>query len=84
MVEVRIQMSVKEISVQALKLPARSRALLADLLLDSLDECSAEANERAWLALARKRDADITKRRVSCKTHTEIMKAAREALRCAR
>ena len=77
-------MSVKEIGLQALKLPARSRALLADMLLDSLDEGSTEANERAWHELAKRRDDDITRGRVTCKSHAEVMKAAREALRCAR
>ena len=77
-------MSGREISIKALKLPARSRALLADMLLDSLDEDSAETNEEAWIKLAKKRDEDISKGRVTCKTHTELMKAAREALRCSR
>ncbi|MCY3023240.1 MAG: addiction module protein [Planctomycetota bacterium] len=77
-------MSVKEISIMALKLPVRSRALLADLLLDSLDEGSADANEKAWVELAKRRDDEISKGRVACKTHTEVMKAARAALRCVR
>ncbi|MGD0090850.1 MAG: addiction module protein [Planctomycetota bacterium] len=77
-------MSVREISIMALKLPARSRALLADVLLDSLDENSTESNEKAWIQLAKKRDEDISKGRAACKTHAGLMKAAREALRCAR
>lgn len=75
--------NVKEISTLVLGLPVRSRALLADLLLDSLDEGTAEANEQAWIEVARQRDRDITAGRVSCKSHAQVMTAARKALRCA-
>jgi hypothetical protein len=74
--------TVHEISTLVLGLPVRSRALLADLLLDSLDEGTADANENAWLELARQRDKEITAGRVECKSHTQIMIAARKALQC--
>ena len=75
--------NVKEISTLVLGLPVRSRALLADLLLDSLDEGTAEANEHAWIEVARQRDREITAGRVDGKTHEQVMGAARKALRCA-
>ncbi|MCC5850886.1 MAG: addiction module protein [Verrucomicrobia bacterium] len=67
----------------ALGLPTRSRALLADLLLDSLDEGSLESNEAAWFELAKRRDAELDKGTVGTKNHAEVMAAAREAVRCA-
>lgn len=74
--------SVKEISTMALGLPLRSRALLADMLLDSLDETVAGANETAWLEVARRRDQEIADGRVRCRTHDQVMTAARKSLRC--
>ncbi|OGV65759.1 MAG: hypothetical protein A3K19_25720 [Lentisphaerae bacterium RIFOXYB12_FULL_65_16] len=79
-----MSVSVKELSSLALGLPTRSRAILADLLLDSLDEGATETYEAAWLELARQRDAELTDGSGRTKSHEEIMTAAREAVRCAR
>jgi hypothetical protein len=76
--------SVKEISTLALGLPARSRALLADLLLDSLDEGTAESNEAAWVKLAHQRDKEMATGGVEGKTHEQIIAAAHRKLKCSR
>lgn len=75
--------SVRDLSTMALGLPTRSRAVLADLLLDSLDEGPAESYERAWLDMAKARDAEMDRDPSTCKSHEEIMDAARKAVECA-
>jgi len=72
--------TVREISTLALELPTRSRALLAGLLLDSLDDGPVEDNERAWVETVRRRDREMTEGRVSGREHSAVMRAARESL----
>ena len=74
--------SVKELTGQLLVLPKRSRALIADLLLDSLDEGSGGQNERAWIETAKKRDKAMDAGTVTGRTHKQVMAAARGALQC--
>lgn len=76
--------SVRDISTLVLGLPTRSRAMLVDLLLDSLDEGSAESHETAWLQVARQRDAELDSGSSEVRSHDEIMAAAHKAVRCAR
>jgi len=79
-----MSISVRELSGLALGLPERSRAMLADLLLDSLDEGTPESYETAWLELAKQRDAQLSDGSAQSRTHREVMASAREAARCAR
>ncbi len=79
-----MSVSVRELSSLALALPERSRAMLADLFLDSLDDGAPESYETAWLELAKQRDAQLTGGSAKSKSHGEVMAAAREAVRCAR
>ena len=74
--------TVRELSSLVLGLPERSRAMLADLLLDSLDEGTPESYQTAWLELAKQRDLQLGNGSTQPKSHTEIMAAAREAVRC--
>lgn len=76
--------SVKDLSSMVLDLPTRSRAMLADLLLDSLDEGSSESYETAWLELARRRDAEMSEGAAATMSHEEVMASARKAVKCAR
>lgn len=79
-----MEQSVKDISSLALKLSRRSRALLADLLLDSLEEGRVESYEEDWLEVARARDAELTEGTVEPMKHEEVMDAAREAIKCSK
>lgn len=79
-----MSISVRELLGLALGLPERSRAMLADLLLDSLDEGSPESYETAWLELAKQRDAQLCAGSAPSRSHEDVMVAAREAVRCAR
>lgn len=75
--------NVKEITESVLALPKRSRAILAELILDTLDETSELLdNEQAWLDEAKKRDKEISTGKVKCRTHKEIVSAAYEAIGC--
>ncbi len=78
-----MNVTIRELSGLALGLPTRSRAILADLLLDSLDDGSPESYDTAWLELAKRRDAELDKETAGVKNHSDVMAAAREAVRCA-
>jgi len=71
--------TMMSVTAQALALPKRSRALLADLLLDSLDESAQETLDREWLEVAKKRDEEIESGSVQLITHEEMMRSLREA-----
>ena len=73
---------VRHLATQALALPRRSRALLADVLLDSLDDEPTGDFEREWAEVAKRRDREISEGRVQCRSHEDVMASAREALRC--
>ncbi len=79
-----MSVNMRELSSLVLGLPERSRAMLADLLLDSLDEGTPESYQMAWLELAKQRDAQLSDGSAEFKSHEEIMSSAREAVRCAR
>ena len=74
--------TVRELSSLVLGLPERSRAMLADLLLDSLDEGTPESYQTAWLELAKQRDLQLDNGSTQPKSHSDIMAAARKAVRC--
>jgi len=80
-----MQMTAKNITRSALTLPQKSRALLASILLDTLDEnVEPVDNEREWIKEAKRRDKDISSGKTICASHKEIMKAAYEAIGCKR
>ena len=69
-------MSMDQIAAEALRLPPRERALLAESLWESLSgphETSAETDDRATFALARERDQQIEAGEVSPVLHDEMM-----------
>ncbi len=70
----------KEVSKEALMLPAKSRAELANMLLGSLGNYENKDFEAKWLKEAKKRDHDISNGSVKCKTHDEIMKSVLKAI----
>ena len=69
-------MSIDQIAAEALRLPPRERALLAESHWESLSgphETSVEMDDRAVLALARERDHQIEVGEVSPVLHDEMM-----------
>jgi len=55
-------MKIEELEGEALKLDPKSRARLAERLLDSLEELSEEENAQLWAEEAQRRDAQMDAR----------------------
>jgi putative addiction module component (TIGR02574 family) len=69
-------MSIDQIAAEALRLPPRERALLAESLWESLSdprESSAGMDDRAALTLAQARDRQIEAGEVTPVLHDEMM-----------
>ena len=68
-------MSIDQIASEALRLPAKERALLAGSLWESLgDPCKTnEMDEERTLALALERDQEVESGKVQAITHEELM-----------
>ena len=78
-----MQVTAKNITLSALTLPQKSRALLAGILLDTLDKVVEPIdNEYAWIKEAKRRDKEMSSGKSSCKSHKEVMNAAYEAIGC--
>ena len=73
--------TIAEVTAEVLSLPSKSRAILADVLLDSLNDVEVKNYDKIWLAEAKRRDEEITTKKLICKTHTEVLLRAREAIR---
>ncbi len=65
----------------ALKLPARSRARLAERLITSLEETAEPQAEREWLLEIERRSAELKRGKVKGVPAGEVFKKARAALR---
>ena len=74
---------LEELAVRAVALPATSRAELAEILIQSLDEDDGEAIKVAWLMEIRRRDQEIRAGTTVVRPADEVLKEARERLRCA-
>ena len=72
--------TIAEVTAEVLSFPSKSRALLADVLLDSLNDAELKNYDEIWLNEAKRRDNDISENKVACKTHTEVMKHARQII----
>jgi putative addiction module component len=65
-----------------LMLPIESRASLAHALIESLDEESDENAEALWAEEVRRRDAEIKAGTANLKPAEQVLREARELLRC--
>jgi hypothetical protein len=65
-----------------LALPVESRASLAQALIESLLEGSDEEGETLWCEEIHRRDADISSGRAVLKPAAQVLREARERLRC--
>ena len=74
--------TIAEVTIRVLSLPSKSRAILADVLLDSLNDVEIINYDKLWIDEARRRDQEITAEKISCKTHSEVIKRARKVLMC--
>lgn len=72
----------EDITTQILALPSEKRAELAELLIQSLDEDEKTVVKSAWLLEIKRRDQEIRSGEAVCKSAEQVLKEAREQLRC--
>jgi hypothetical protein len=65
-----------------LTLPVESRASLAHALIESLDDAVDDDAESLWLAEIHRRDAEIRAGNATLKPIDQVLREARELLRC--
>ena len=65
-----------------LELPAESRATLAHALIESLDKQVDENAEAFWAEEVQRRDAEIRAGTANLKPADQVLREARELLRC--
>lgn len=73
-------MSIDQIAPEALKLPARDRALLAASLWESIEdpfELAVGLNDEEAIALAEARDRELDSGAVASVSHEELMRRLR-------
>jgi putative addiction module component (TIGR02574 family) len=73
---------IEEVTTRALALPAKSRAELAELLIQSLEEVDAPDLKAAWLVEIHRRDQEIRSGASVTKPADQVLREAREHLRC--
>jgi hypothetical protein len=72
----------EELTTKAMALPAEHRAELAALLIQSLEEQDAQEIKSAWLAEIQRRDQEIRAGAAVTKPADQVLREAREQLRC--
>lgn len=75
-------MSTSQLLAEAMALELSERVALAQALWESIEAGVAEADERAAVAEAIRRDKELSSGDVTGRTHEELMQAARCALEC--
>ena len=73
--------TVEKIALELLGLPAESRALLAEKLIESLDEKQDKNVESLWIKEARRRSKEIKSGKVKCKPAKDVLREARLKLK---
>lgn len=74
-------MTKNDIASEALKLPSKSRAQLAEKLIYSLEESSHTKNERAWARESLKRYEAMASGRVQGKPAAKVLRDIRSKLK---
>lgn len=74
--------TITEITTKVLSLPIKSRAMLADVLLESLSEEEVNNHEILWLKEAKIRNDNISSGNTKCNTHETVLQNARNILSC--
>ncbi len=73
--------TVEKIALELLGLPAKSRALLAEKLIESLNEKQDKNVESLWIKAARRRSNEIKSGKVKCKPAKDVLREARLKLK---
>ena len=74
-------MSIEELEAQALKLDPRNRARLAEKLLESLEDLSADENARLWAEEAARRDAELDASPEAARATSDVFRDNRAKLK---
>jgi putative addiction module component (TIGR02574 family) len=74
-------MDLDELELEAMKLPSRARAHLAEVLIASLDEDVDAEHERVWAEEAERRFREIQEGQVQTRPADEVLARLRAALR---
>jgi putative addiction module component (TIGR02574 family) len=72
----------EELTTQVMALPAKSRAELAELLIQSLEEPDDPEIKSAWLAEIQRRDQEIRAGASVTRPADQVLRELREQLRC--
>ena len=75
-------MAISQLTSEAMALPLSERVSLAQALWQSIGHGLEDMGERAALSDSIVRDQEISSGAVSCKSHEEVMRAARQAIAC--
>jgi len=75
---------LEELTTRAMALPAESRAELAEILIQSLEEKDEGEIRSAWLVEIHRRDQEIRAGEAVTKPADQVLREAREQLRCMR
>ena len=70
-------MTIDKIANQALALPGKARALLAEKIVESLDQ---ESIKEIWLTEAKKRSDDVRSGRIKSIPGAEVMQHVRDLI----
>jgi putative addiction module component (TIGR02574 family) len=73
---------LERLEADLLALPLNSRASLARALIESLEETEDENADALWVNEIRRRDEDLRSGRATARPVDEILREARERLRC--
>ena len=73
---------LKKLEADLLALPVDSRASLARALIESLDEGLDENAEALWVDEIRQRDEDLRSGKAAARPVDQVLREARERLRC--
>ncbi|MDA0840862.1 MAG: addiction module protein [Planctomycetota bacterium] len=72
----------EELTTKAMSLPSPSRAELAEILIQSLEEDDDPETKAAWITEIRRRDEQIRSGEKVTRPAHEVLKEARTQLRC--
>jgi putative addiction module component (TIGR02574 family) len=72
--------SLKEFEAEALKLPSKERAILAEHLIESLDSIDNAENERLWVEEAERRFQEFKKGNVPARPVEDALRDAKASL----
>lgn len=72
----------EKVASQALKFPEEKRAELTEMLIQSLDVKETEEIRQAWIGEIQRRYEEIQRGTVKCRPREEVLRDARERLRC--